>query len=182
MKESIDYILSLIFGGMAFTMLINFQIGVGNTASEQIFESAVQGDLNTATSILAYDFQKIGYGSTDSVKVTQADTSTISFKSDIDANGTVETVKYYLGETVPGSMNPNSRMLYRQINGGTPNVIAGGVSKFRLSYYNSAGSPTSVLSQVRSVYVALTVESNYGTDSTYPAVCWERTIKPRNLR
>jgi hypothetical protein len=182
MKETIDYIMSLIFGGMTFTMLINFQVGVRDTACTQMLSSVVQADCASATATLEYDFQKIGYGCADSVKILQADSTGISFKCDIDADGSVDNLRYYLGGAVPGSSNPNALMLYRQVNTQQPLAIAGGVSRFRVDYFNGAGNVTGVLSQVRSLRVSLVVESNEGVDDTFPAVCWERMIKPRNLR
>jgi len=178
----LDYIISLIFGAVAFVLLLGYQLGMREATTGQVFSSAVQQDLTSATKTLEYDFQKMGYGSTDSAKVVQADTSTIEFKCDVDGDGVVNSVLYYLGDPVPGSPNSAARILYRQIDVQSPLAIAGGVSRFKLTYFDGAGHPTSVLSQIRSVYVALTVESNEGTENIFPAVCWESTIRPRNLR
>jgi hypothetical protein len=161
MKEVIDYLASVMVGGMVFMTLMQYYVGVGETSATQAFDNAVQENLTSAAQIMEYDFQKIGFGSTDSAKVSKADSASVIFKSDIDANGTVDTLTYFLGTAV---------------------APASGVTRFKLSYYDAGGSKTSILKNIRSLKVALTLESMYGFDSTYPAVCWERTIRPRNLR
>jgi len=183
MKEVIDYLASVMVGGMVFMTLMKYYVGVGETAATQAFDNAVQENLTAAAQILEYDFQKIGFGSTDSVKVSKADSAAVIFKSDIDADGTLDTLTYFLGTAVaPGFSDLNARILYRKVNGKSPVPVASGVTRFKISYYDASGSKTSALKSIRSLYVALTVESMYGFDSTSPAVCWERTIRPRNLR
>ena len=124
-----DYVISLVFGGVAFVLVLGFQLGLREAATGQVFSGAVQQDLVSATRTLEYDFQKIGFGCTDSLKIVQADTSAIEFKSDIDADGVVDLVSYSLGSPVPGSSNPAARMLFRKINGDPSMPIAGGVSR-----------------------------------------------------
>jgi hypothetical protein len=181
-REMMDYVISLVFGGVAFVLVLGFQLGLREAATGQVFSGAVQQDLVSATRTLEYDFQKIGFGCTDSLKIVQADTSAIEFKSDIDADGVVDLVSYSLGSPVPGSSNPAARMLFRKINGDPSMPIAGGVSRFRITYFDDSGNLAGAYSRIRSIYVALTVESNEGTGDVFPAVCWESMIRPRNLR
>jgi hypothetical protein len=181
-REILEYLVSTIVSGTLFVSLLGFYVGIGDAESTQTFSSAVQQDLVSATGVIESDMQKIGYGSTDTAKVTLADTASVTFKSDIDADGTVDTVRYYIGGSTPGTLNAQSQILYRKINTQPAAPVAGGVSGFRIWYFNSAGSVTSVLSQIRSIRVRLTVQSSLGIDGTYPAVCWDRIIRPRNLR
>jgi hypothetical protein len=169
-------------GGTLFVSLLNFYTGIADAQSSQTFSSAVQQDVTSTTQIIESDFQKIGYGSTDSAKVIRADSVSITFKADINADGVIDTVRYYLGGSTPGTQNTQSWILYRSVNSKQVSSVAGGVSGFWIWYYNSSGSATTVLSQIRSLRVRMTVQSSYGIDGKYPAVCWDRMIRPRNLR
>jgi hypothetical protein len=182
MQYLLDYLSSMIIGGTVFFTLITFYGQINESHMVQIVNSIVQEECASATEVMEYDFRKVGYGVTDTVKITLADSSVVRFASDIDANGSIDSVAYYLS-TVPisGASNQRRRILYRRVNGQDTPMLTG-VTLFRVRYYDGAGNTTTALASIRSFDVALTLESDAAVDGQYAGVVWNRTFKPNNLR
>ena len=182
MNAVLDYIGSVALGGMIFLTLISFYGTINTSHEEQMMSSIVQEDYNSATEVIAYDFRKIGFGSTDSTKVTTADTTRLDFLGDVDANGTVDQVSYYLTNTPPaGAANNKRRILYREVNGAAVPLLTN-VTAFKLRYFDASGSQTIVLKNIKSLNVAMTIEADIAYNDVYPGVSWERNFTPFNLR
>ncbi len=182
MSSFLDYIGSVALGGMIFLTLINFYGSMNSSHEEQMMANIVQEEYNSATEVIAYDFRKIGFGSSDTAKVKTADTTRVDFVGDVDANGAVDQVSYYLSNTPPaGAANQKRRTLYRQVNGVSLPLLTN-VTAFRLKYYDTNGSQTSVLKNIRSLSVAMTLEADVAYNNVYPGISWERNFTPYNLR
>ncbi len=104
---------------------------------------------------------------------------------DGDGNGAVETMRYYLSATTDvvaaSTPNPNDKVLYRVVNGGTAEVISTGMTEFKVLYYDSTGNATTDLAAIRSLVVSLTIEGDYGADSQYPKFVWLGRFTPPSL-
>jgi Tfp pilus assembly protein PilW len=182
MHSILDYIGSVVLGGIVFLALLNFYGSMNSSNEEQMMASIVQEDYTSATEVIAYDFRKIGFGSTDSVKVTEADTARIDFKGDVDANGAVDAVSYYLSNTPPsGAANTKRRTLYREVNGVAVPLLSN-VTKLNLRYFDAAGAQTATLKNIKSLSVSMTLEADVAYNNVYPGISWERNFTPYNLR
>ena len=182
MQGLLDYISSIILGGMVFVSLIAFYGQIDESQVTQVLSSMVQAECTSATEVLEYDFRKVGFGVTDSEKIALADPAGIRFAADIDANGSVDSVQYYLSLLpVQGASNTKSRVLYRRVNGMDTPLLTG-VTSFGIRYYDRAGNTTTIPSAIRSFDVWLTMESDAAVDTQYAGVVWHRTFKPINLR
>ena len=95
-------------------------------------------------SILEDDFQKIWYGSTSDQPVRMADSSKIKFYADIDYNGSPDSVIYYLDsmQAAYARSNANHKLIFRQVNTEPAVAMNLGVTRFKLSYYDSSGTKT----------------------------------------
>jgi hypothetical protein len=179
----VDVIGSTIIGGIVLLMILALNSNMENTAGVQTMNICTQQDLTTLVGMIEYDFAKMGYRVSDSLKICFADTSSITFKTDIDNNGVVDSISYSLASTLNTTTeNPRDRILYRTLNNGTPMAINLGDTRFRLWYYDSLGNITTWRSKMRAVRLALNLESTSAWDTVYTGVYWERTIKPKNLR
>ncbi len=196
MGQLLELIGASIIGAMIMLIGIglNFQI---NESSREIFQNTYnQRAAITSGQVIEYDFYKAGYKAT-SEKLIQADSSTIKFKSDIDDNGTVDTVYYYLGskDSLKSTTNPNDKKLFRKINSQTANTVAL-VTRFLLTYKDSIGNTLSYSSltnaatraKVRSIRVYIKTELPdpvYTTSNrdikSYNPLDWKKTIRPKNL-
>lgn len=132
---------SIVFGSL---MLMTIRL---NSAQSEMMQTAradliVQQSIVEVTHLIEYDFRKIGYCKNTEQIVTNAillaDSNQITFRTDVDNNGNVDTVKYYLGPTseLASTPNPRDRILYRVINHDTPKGANLGVTVFDLRYYD----------------------------------------------
>jgi lipopolysaccharide export LptBFGC system permease protein LptF len=178
----LDYIGSIVIGGIIVMAMLGFYVMVGETAMTQNAGTMSNLNANNMTQILEYDFKKIGYRVADSIKITRADTNQIIFKGDFDDNGTIDSIKYYLGSTKsPNNANPRTRLLYRVQNNQTPRSVDGSVTKFRLWYYDANGVSTSQLKNIRTIKIRVAMQTTLVNDSVNAGVYWERMIRPNNL-
>jgi len=190
MQTLYDVLGSMIIGGIILLMLLSFNSSLMEGSAVQTFHSIVQSNLTTLSDVVEYDFRKMGYrvGSVYDSAIVQADSASIVMRGDIDNNGTVDKISYSFDVNTKSSHpNPRSRVLYRQVNGGKIESINIGLTRFRLAYYDSAEvlikeNPVKAPSKIRSIRLAMNLESTSPYDTTYSGATWERTIAPKNLR
>ena len=133
----------------------------------------------------------MGYGVPDPTKVViRADSNRIEFKADIDRNGVIDTVIYYVGPTSELTItpNPNDRLLYRVINKGKAMSANLGITRFALKYYDQDLKEVSLVNAIKIVEVTIAVESPFPLEDPltkkyeYPSAFWKQTrITSRNL-
>jgi len=194
MNAIYDIVCSVVVGGIILVMLFGFNANVAESGASQTVKLITQTNLTSMTDIIEYEFRKIGYRVGSNI-ILHADSQSITFRSDIDNDGVIDTIQYYLDNVNPsGYENKNTRILLHSINPGKLQMINLGLTHFRLTYQNSDGQPftaypVSTPAQIKSLTVALSVESTVPyKESTMkylknnPGVYWERTIKPKNLR
>ncbi len=194
----LDIISSSIISGLLLlsALRMNEQARVNTFDSQSSL--TVQQNLTSIIQNVEYDFRKIGYCSNpnlqpiNSMYIVRGDTSDVTFVADMSDNGTLDTVRWYLGTTaIPGTANPNVRMLYRRVNSGRPFASNLGVTQFKLKYFNSLGqvvpTPFSAPSTAKLIEMTLRVEpvaaygGTYG-DTTKNFSVWRQTrLISRNL-
>jgi hypothetical protein len=177
MQQMIQEIGAVIIAAMVFLMLMNVSSRNSETTATQVLNSAVQEGNADAADIINRDFRLIGYGVIDSVRIPWADTSLgIAFKADLEDSGSVDSIAYHY--------DGNNHLLTRSVNGSAPIPVAVGVKEFELMYYDANGDVTFSPSSIATIKVCLMVEgtAKFEDEEKYPAVYWERTIRPLNLR
>lgn len=191
-----DVICSTVIGGVVLSMLMGFNTQIVEQAGAQTIKTMAQSNLTTTSEIVEFEFRKLGYGvliRADSC-IISADSNKIKFKCDLDNDGLMDTLKYEFNTTSPsGQVNKNTRVLYRTLNSGTAQPINIGLTKFKISYYDSTGTlfssyPVSLPSHINLLKIAMNIESTVPyvpLEEKYmknPGVYWERSFKPMNLR
>ena len=191
----LDIIGSVIIGG--FILLILYRTNA--SATENTYNNGsdliVQEDITTIVQILENDFRKIGYCEDwtkipDPTKsIIYADSSSIKFLTDIQNNGTVDTLYYYLGPTsdLPNTPNPNDRILYRQIDDNPPQGISLGVTEFNMLYFGALGDtlafPIVTTGAISSMQITIRVENSESYNYKYVEAFWRQIrLAARNLR
>ena len=163
----------------------------------------VQESLVDIVQSIEYDFRKIGYGvSNPGGSITIADSNHLQFRADMvdgsgdpHPDGIVDVVDWYVGPPLHKFPNDSVRVLYRQVNGGTPVGAAGlGVTQFKLRYLDQDGQPTNVLSRIWIIETTLRVESIYKVQDQvirdqdyasmgFAAAFWRQTrLASRNIK
>ncbi len=191
----LDVVGSVIIGG--FLMLILYR--TNSSAVENTYNNGsdltVQENLASVVEILENDFRKIGYCNDwtkipDPTKaIIYADSTSIKFLTDINNDGSVDTLCYYLGPTtdLSGTPNPNDRCLYRAVNGVSSHGVNLGVTQFSLLYYGALGDtlslPITVPGQISSMQITIQVENTEAYNHQYVDAFWRQIrLAARNLR
>lgn len=191
----LDILGSVIIGGVMMTIAYRLSDTITEKTYNHSGELTIQQNLATSAQIIEYDFRKIGYCANwnlipDPTKaLLYADTSEIKFYTDIDNNGTVDSIHYYLGPTseLTASSNPRDRLLYRVLNGETPKSSNLGITQFDLVYFDALGDtltpPIGLNGGITSIEINLTVESTDAYDQKISKAFWRQIrMVSRNLK
>lgn len=191
----IDILGSTIVGGMLFMILLR----INDTAVQNTFtyggDLIVQQNLVAVVELLEYDFKKIGYCSDweeipdPSKAIISADSTSIAFLTDIEPDGTVDTMYYSLGSTdeLSHTDNPRDRMLYRIINDGDRLGSNLGITEFKILYFNALGNqipfPITVPGEIYTMQINIRVENSAAYDQYYSSAFWRQIrLASKNLR
>jgi len=191
----IDIIGSMLIGGML--LMILFRMNDAAVENTYVYggELLVQQNLVEVVSLLEYDFRKIGYCADwqkipdPSQAILAADSNDITFLTDLNSDGNVDTLRYFTGPTseLSGTSNPRDRMLYRVENNETPKGANLGVTQFKLLYFDAIGNvinfPITQPGQIYTMQINITVENTEAYDENYSSAFWRQIrLAARNLR
>lgn len=191
----IDILASVIMGGMLLTIVLRLSDSAAEKTYNYSGELSLQQNLVTIAQILENDFRKMGYCKDwekfpDPTKaIAAADTSSIKFYADINSDGNMDSIQYYLGPVseLSGTPNPRDRFLYRVVNTETPVGVNLGVTEFYMIYFDALGDslhfPIAQPSLINSYEINIKVESVYAYDDKYSSAFWRQIrLVARNLR
>ncbi len=188
-----DTIGSAVMASLIMLAVIKMNVSLADTGSDTNVRVITQTNLTAIADGITYDFYKIGFRS--SPAIIFADTSAITFRTDLEKDGNPDTVRYWISTPLVGSgLNPNMLILYRSVNSSSPTGASLGQTSFLLTYFDSTGteipvpaggtSDQGVLSKIKSVRIALMVQSPnmLMSDTTYAGAYWVQYVSPKNLR
>ncbi len=188
MAVILDIMGSFIIGAMVLLAVVTLHMDMSGGSDQMSQELIVQENMVELALEVDYDFHKIGYRTGNDIPITSADSTSITFLADIDNDGDVDSVRYFLGspDDLASTPNPNDRLLFRLVNNEMPRASNMGVVGFGLTFYDASGNQTSVLADIRAIEVHLDVEGTYPLADTtygaYPGVHWEEYIVPMNIQ
>jgi hypothetical protein len=171
---------------------------VNNSSTEDLYRGSgnlvAQTNLATVVLILETDFRKIGYCAdwqqipVPTEAILFADTSSIRYLTDVDNNGIVDTMFYFLDyqTDITETPNPRDRFLYRVINSEAPVGVNLGLTKFNLEYFNALGTklafPIADPREIYTMQIDVTVEDVSAYDEKYQTIFWRQIrMAARNL-
>ncbi len=142
----IDIVGSLLIGGMLLVLTMKMDENSVRTTYETQENLTVQQNLTSLIQNVEFDFRRIGYRRNGGAPpanqcILYGRGDSIAFLADLGDSGTMNTVRWYLGGKIPGSSNPNLRMLYRQVDAAPPTGANLGVADFQLDYLDAFGVP-----------------------------------------
>lgn len=198
----IDILGSIVIGGLLFLILIRMNDAATKNTYTYSGELLVQENLVAVVEVIEHDFRKIGYCQDwtkipdPSKAILSADTSDITFITDMPnppsyphGDGTVDTLRYYIGSTseLANTPNPRDRLLYRQLNSGVPLASNVGTTQFRIHYFdvfgNELSTPISSPGEISTMQINVTVENTAAYDEEYSTAFWRQIrLAARNLR
>jgi len=191
----LDIMGSTIIGGILMMNLFH----INGTAVENNYtgsgELTAQQNLATIVQVLENDFRKIGYCADwqkipiPSQAIIAADSTSIKFLTDVDSDGNVDSMYYYLGPTSELLMTPNpkDRFLYTVVNSEAPVGINLGVTQFNLTFFDVLGNlinfPITVPGEIYTMQIDLTVENVDAYSDKYSSAFWRQIrLAAKNLR
>lgn len=190
-----DILGSSIIGGII--MLTLFRVNdssIENTLNGST-ELSAQQNLSTIVQILEEDFRRIGYCAdwnkipVPAHAIIYADSNEIKYLTDIESDGEVDTMHYYIGD--PSELlvtpNPRDRFLYRVVNSEIPVGVNLGVTQFKLTFFNPLGDsiyfPVPDPREIYTMQIDITVEDVAAYNQEYSTAFWRQIrLAARNLR
>jgi hypothetical protein len=184
----------VIFGILTLTLF-----RIVDSATENTYKGSgdlvAQQNLASIIQVLEYDLRKIGYCAdwrkipSPNLSILHVDSTKIKFLTDVDEDGDMDSIFYFLGPTseLTNTPNPRDRFLYRVTNNEAPVGVNLGVIQFNLTYFNSLGNqldfPISVPGEVHSMEIKIAVEDVDAYDQQYSTAYWRQIrLAARNLR
>jgi hypothetical protein len=186
----------VIFGILMLTLFRIFDSATANTYKGS-GDLVAQQNLSSIIQVLEHDLRKIGYCAdwknipipSPNQAILLADSAKIKFLTDVDEDGNLDSLFYYLGPTseLTNTPNPRDRFLYRVTNNESPVGVNLGVIQFKLTYINSLGSqisfPITEPGEVHSMEIQVAVEDIDAYDQQYSTAIWRQVrLAARNLR
>jgi hypothetical protein len=191
----LDIVGSIVVGAMLMVNLMN----INDSAVEFNFRSngelRVQENLSSIVELVEYDFRKIGYCADwkkipdPTQSILYADSTALSYLTDIDNDAQLDTMVYFLGPTsdLQETPNPHDRYLYRVVNSEHPVKVNLGVTQFDMMYFDALGDtvdfPISTPSQIYTIQIDITVQDPFGYDDEFSSSFWRQVrLSARNLK
>ena len=191
----LDILGSTIVGGLLLMILLR----LNNAAVQNTYtyggDLIVQQDLVSVVDLIEYDFRKIGYCKDwtkipdPSKSIIAADTNSITYLTDDNNDGVVDTMHYYTGPVSELSQTPNprDRLLYRVLNSEPAKSANMGITQFRMTYFDALGNklnfPITVPSAIYTMQIDITVENSSAYDQQYSSAFWRQIrLAARNLK
>ncbi|HEX7357286.1 MAG TPA: hypothetical protein VF270_06240 [Ignavibacteriaceae bacterium] len=190
MNILIDIMGSTFIGGMVFLLIFKLNIYGSNQRFSSDSELQLQQNAKTQAEILNYDLRKVGF-ECDSTAIAIADSERIQFYSDIDRDGSIDVVTYYVNrdpKLTSGTTNPHDIILCRVVNSDTLIGPSLGLTRIKFSYLDQKSVATTVLGNIKFIRAELWLETSEPVETMftspqnpYPFTYWEMTINPRNI-
>jgi len=194
-----NVILDILGSIVIFGILMLTLFRISESASANTYKGSgdlvTQQNLSSIIQVLEYDLRKIGYCAdwlkipAPNLSILHVDSTELKFLTDLDEDGDMDSLFYYLGPTseLTNTPNPRDRFLYRVANNEAPVGVNLGVIQFNLTYYNSLGNkldfPISVPGEVHSMEIEIAVEDVDAYDQEYSTAYWRQIrLAARNLR
>jgi len=191
----LDILGSTIIGGMLLLILFRLNSSAAENTYNNSGELTSQQNIATIVQILETDFRKIGFCKDwqkipiPSQAIIMADSNKIKYLTDIEADGIVDTMYYYIGSTneILTTPNPRDRYLYRVVNGGLPVQVNLGVTEFKMVYFDVLDDilncPITVPGAIHSIQINVAVENVNAYDNQYSTVFWRQIrLAAQNLK
>jgi len=188
MTEILDIIGSIIIVGIAMLIVANINFSVNASATENVYSNVMHYNITATAQQFEHDFYKIGFR-VKGQKIENADSSKIKFYSDMNDDGNIDSVVYYIGDTagLDSTPNPNDRILYRTFNMNTSELDY--VTNLKFTYYDSLSNEidyTNLINPVwRNAVRSIRIELNKGSEelinNEFKETEWNKVINPVNL-
>jgi hypothetical protein len=162
MAVVLDLLGSLIIAGSVILLSLRLSDTVNSTTMSSAASSNIMEQMVSTVDLMESDFKKIGYGVADpATALVLADSTRIRFRADLDRDGDVDSVEWYLGRRLTQYQDRDVRILCRRVNLRTDTLAASGVTAFKMRYLDRDGTPTTLLANIAMVELTVSLSSLY---------------------
>lgn len=194
MQYVFDTLGSILAVGVLLMTFLSVKSSISTVTQQANLELISQQQSVNIAELFDFDFSKAGYNKeAPNFKSGNIDSSQIYFYTDLDNDGDVDSIHYFISDSTALSHTPHPSdfILYRKLNDNTPQIAATGVTEFEISYIDSSMSDISTIllntllniNSIRGVTIKITIESPYAYESNGLAgISWQKTFMPVNLR
>jgi hypothetical protein len=164
-----DLIGSVIIAGYVILLSLRLNMNINDNSVATSTNVNLQEAMVDIVQVLESDWKKIGFGLPDpTLAVAYADSQKIRFRADMDRNGTIDSVEWYVGSSmlkITGKGNVRDslyvRNLYRKYNNGTATLSAVNITQFNLKYLDQDGVATTTLSNIAMIESTIAISSPF---------------------
>jgi len=182
MNILLDLLGASLIGGIVMLLVVNLNAYSTETKFASDADLRLQQNAKTLAEIINDDMRKIGY-KYSGIAIAQADSQRVSFYGDINNDGSMDQVTYFLGskEAASSTPNPNDKVLFRVVNNDTIGGPTLGLTNLKFSYLDKHEQVTAVNDSICYIKAEMWVETIQPVEGEYPFTYWEMTINPRNI-
>lgn len=191
----IDILGAIIIGGLLLLILLRLNGSITEDSIIHGSDRSLQRALAETALIVEEDFRKMGYCedpyklTEEMSRITYADSDYISFYTDLNRDGNLDSLTYFLSDTnaLASTKNPRDRILYRQVNTENPLIISTNITNFLLDYYdalgNKLGTPVASPAMITHMKISVRVEDPEAYNEQYSNAYWQQVrLASKNLR
>lgn len=171
--HNFDLLNSILIGGIVLLASMGLFLYFSNYSQTTVSYELTQKNITEVGEVLDHDFNKLGYRVTTTPKIVSIDSTQICFLSDLNNDGTVDSVKYF-------QRYDSDTNVVRRVSFGAQKEWQMGVKKFHIAGLDSLSNTTYNVSAIRSLYVKLYLTSSTISGEKVGSF-WEKRFILRNL-
>lgn len=176
MNQMLDILSSFLIGGILLLALVGLNMQFNNKYSEIKLAEITQTTSSKIGEIIEHDFNKIGYGNQVDTSIVSISKNSITFKGDLDNNGSIERVNYSF------ISNNNGKFIRRIINNNVNNSWTQPINSFELFGLTNSLDTTYNTSILTAILVNLEyAKTDFLYDTLSIGVQWRRIFYPKNM-
>lgn len=173
----IDLIGSFIIGGLLLLSVMGLMFYFNMNAHSNNVSQIEQRNTTEFGRVVEYDFNKIGYRVVAGDKIVAMDSTSITFRADLNNDGVTDSVRY----TRTGS-RPNF-ILTRHTSMKPGSDFPFAVGDFSLKAYTSSGQTTWNRADIRAIEIKMLIQKDVQLQQQVDqaGAYWTRRFYPKNL-
>ncbi|MBX2975251.1 MAG: hypothetical protein KF721_03890 [Ignavibacteriaceae bacterium] len=169
MNQTFDITLSFIIGGMVIFSLIGLTLHFNGKSQEVKLAEITQRSILDTGEIIDHGFRKLGFGRDVNSSLVSISNKSITFKSDLENNATVNRVSY-------SEVTENGKVyLQRRVDNLQSKTWKTPIAAFSIFGISANGDTTNTITNVKSIVFELRLsEKSLKGDTLSVGVYWKR--------
>lgn len=176
MNQILDLLSSFLIGGIILLALLGLNMQFTSKYQELKLAEITQYTSTNIGQIVEHDFNKIGYALQSDTNIISISKNSITFKGDLDNNGSIEKVNYSL------ITNNNGKFIKRIINSDENKSWIQPINSFEIFGLTQTQDTTYNSDEVSAILVNIEyARTDFYNDTLSIGVQWRRLFFPKNL-